>query len=527
VRQWKKIQAVLYAEEFSGGLTSRTQCQKCASRFNRPTGKESRVRYLLNVFYLFLLAVFAPWLCYACWRHGKYRRGLLEKFLGRVPARTGQRPCIWFHAVSAGEVNLLKSLADRIEQEFPAWECVISTTTQTGFEMARRRHPSHTVFFCPLDFSWSVEQAMRRVRPDVLVLLELELWPNLIGAAKRHGAKTAVVNARLSDRSFRGYRRVGWLVRHVLQRVDVITAQNKVYAGRFRQLGASSDRIHVTGSLKFDGAQTDRNNIATQRLARLAGIGPRDVVFLAGSTQAPEEALALQTYLALVNEHPQLRLILVPRHPERFSEVAKLLSGSGRAWQRRSRLESTGGNSLARILLVDTMGELAAWWGTARIAYVGGSMGSREGQNMIEPAAYSAAVSFGPRTANFRDVVELLLDHEAGVVVRNGAELEGFVRRCLEDPQGTVELGRRAQRLVTQQQGAADQTVQHLARLVGNSRSNQSSVPQASNTSSASPSRIESSSAVKACSASKPVDDARVRTVASVMPAGRNSEVAE
>ena len=251
----------------------------------------------------------------------------------------------------------------------------------------------------------------------------------------------------------------------MLNSLDLIAAQNETYADRFCALGARPDRIRVTGSLKIDGVQTDRDNIATQRLAELAGIGPQDVVFLAGSTQAPEESLALQAYLSLVDEYPQLRLILVPRHPERCDEVDKLLRTSARAWQRRSQLETTSQNTNARILVVDTMGELAAWWGTAKIAYVGGSMGAREGQNMIEPAAYAAAVSFGPRTANFRDTVELLLSHDAAVVVHNGAELENFVRRSLEDPQWAADRGRRAQQWVTRQQGAAEHTLKGVRNL--------------------------------------------------------------
>jgi 3-deoxy-D-manno-octulosonic-acid transferase len=222
----------------------------------------------------------------------------------------------------------------------------------------------------------------------------------------------------------------------------------------------------VTGSLKFDGARTDRDNPQTVALAERAGFEPDDIVLLAGSTQEPEERLALDAYWQLSAAHPRLRLVIVPRHPDRFDEVATILAASGIVWQRRRELDQAPADPAARILLVDRVGELAAWWGTARIAYVGGSMGSRQGQNMIEPAAYGAAVSFGPKTKNFRDVVAALLDANAAVVVHDGDELVAFVRRCLEQPDFADQLGANAQRVVTSQLGAAARTADLVEALI-------------------------------------------------------------
>ena len=423
------------------------------------------MRFLLDAVYLLLILLFSPWILYAALRQGKYRQGYAAKLLGLVPARAGEAPCLWFHAVSVGEVNLLGTLIDRWELDFPHWECVISTTTKTGYELARRKYAPRVVFYCPLDFSWSVRRALRRIRPQGLVLAELELWPNLIAAARRRGVKIAIVNGRLSDRSWRGYRLLRPLMGRVLRQLDLIAVQNEEYAARFRRLRSPAKKVYMTGSLKFDGAETDRNNPLTRKLAALAGFADGDVVFLAGSTQDPEEALALGAYCRLRSAHPRLRLVLVPRHPARCGEVAALLERAGVPWQQRSRLESDGPDGRARVLLVDTVGELGGWWGTAQIAYVGGSMGPRGGQNMIEPAAYGAAVSFGPNTRNFRDVVSLLLAREAALVVRDGRELESFVQRCLEDPLWAEEMGRRAQQLVLEQRGATDRTFAALARL--------------------------------------------------------------
>ncbi len=478
--------------------------------------------YLLNLIYLLLIFLSLPWLLWQSLRKGKYREGYAAKFLGRVPQRTSTKTCLWLHAVSVGEVNLLAPLLKMIEQERPEWECVISTTTTTGMALAKKKYPRQTVFYCPLDFSWAVKTAMRRVRPDVLVLAELELWPNLIRAAKKQGAKVAVINGRLGEKSFRGYRRIRPLVARLLQQIDVVAAQDETYAERFRAPGARPETVLVTGSMKYDGAQTDRNNPATQRLAALAGFQEDDIVLLAGSTQEPEEAMALETFRELSGscgagvspapaagtaapfaaagetpapfaaagetpapqtpgkplgrQWPQLRLVLVPRHPDRFEAVANLLDASGVPWQRRTALpgEAASGSSplsplpsplSPRILLVNVVGELGAWWGTAKIAFVGGSMGSRGGQNMIEPAAYGAAVSFGPNTWNFRDIVAAMLDHDAAVVVHDGDQFARFVRRCLEEPDYAAALGARAQSFVRSQLGATSRTLELLSGL--------------------------------------------------------------
>lgn len=435
------------------------------------TGKESQVSvifgWFLNAVYAALLLAAFPWLAWSAWRTEKYREGFAEKLLGHVPRRAASRPCLWLHAVSVGEVNLLATTLAEIERRQLDWELVISTTTKAGYDLARRKYADRTVFYCPLDFTWAVAAAMRRVRPDLLVLAELELWPNLIRAAKAHGAHVAIVNGRLSDKSFRGYSRLRPLVGRVLRQIDLIAAQNEETAERFRNLGADPKRVFSTGSLKFDGAQTDRGNPKTRAMREWAGLKDDAIVLLAGSTQQPEEAYALQIYRKLAPTHPRLRLVIVPRHPERFDEVARLLAESGLDYVRRSQQ----GNSKTRtpisaIVLVDTIGELGAWWGTATIGFVGGSFGSRGGQNMLEPAAFGVATCFGPNTWNFRDIVTQLLAAEGAVVVVDYAALEHFVARALDAPEWAASLGERARQLVLTQQGATVRTVDLLAPLV-------------------------------------------------------------
>jgi 3-deoxy-D-manno-octulosonic-acid transferase len=449
------------------------------------------ISWLLNLAYLAIVAVASPLIVGQSYRTGKYREGFWPKFFGLVPRREGDETCVWIHAVSVGEVNLLATLLRGMRAAHPDWQYVVSTTSRAGFELATKKYPDLTVFYCPLDFSWAVRAAMRRIRPTILVLAELELWPNLIMAAKAHGARVAIVNGRLSDRSFPGYRRVRLFVARLLKQIDLIAAQNNESASRFRALGAPEERVHVTGSLKYDGGQTDRHNPRTQVLRELACITNNDIVFLAGSTQEPEEQIAIDIFRRLAPRHPRLRLILVPRHPERFDDVAKHLEASKLPWLRRTKLAippaKPGAAGVLRaqswicgktgqppappgvsrpILLVDTVGELGAWWGTATIAFVGGSFGSRGGQNMLEPAAYGAAVSFGPNTWNFRDIVASLLAAEGAVVVNDAAALESFVRRCLEEVGYAATFGARAQTLVKSQLGATARTVALLDQVL-------------------------------------------------------------
>jgi 3-deoxy-D-manno-octulosonic-acid transferase len=421
------------------------------------------MRYLLDIVYLTLIIAVSPWLIFKSITTGKYRQGFAEKFFGRVPRSGDDRPRLWIHAVSVGEVNLLGHLIDELRGARADLEIVLSTTTRTGMELARKKYPELPLFYCPLDFSWSTSAALKRIRPSRLVLAELELWPNLIDAACRAGVPVTVINGRLSENSFRGYRRIRPFVAPVVAKIDRILAQDETYAERFVALGAKSENVFVTGSMKYDGANTDRNDPRAVELRTLVGLTDTDRVFLAGSTQEPEEQAALDTFAALADKWPDLRLIIVPRHPERFASVARILDASGHSWRRRSDLEEQGPLSdQTRILLVDTIGELGSWWASAQLAFVGGSFGNRGGQNMLEPAAYGAAVSFGPNTRNFRDIVAALLQADAAQVVDDPADLTRFVRRALEEPQFADRLGRNARELVQSQLGATARTIELL-----------------------------------------------------------------
>lgn len=425
---------------------------------------------LLNLVYATLLAVCSPILLYRSLRTGRYRDGWREKLLGQAPTRVGDRPCVWFHAVSVGEVLLLKAVLGELRRRRPGWDAVISTTTRTGLAVARRTYPDLVTFYAPLDFSWAVERAIARVRPTVLALVELELWPNLVWSAKRAGARVAIVNGRLSSRSHRGYRRIRRPLGPTLRRIDAVAAQNGEYASRFVDLGVPPARVRVTGSVKFDGLESDRGNPRTVALRRALGLAPSELIFVAGSTMEGEEAAALAAYRQARRSHPNLRLVLVPRHAERFDEVAAWLAARGEPVVRRSEAPAAPGRrpgAPAPVVLVDTLGELAAVWGLADVAFVGGSLlPGRGGQNMIEPAAFGASVLFGTHTANFREVVEQLRECGGARVVGDAADLASALLEDLDDPEAAARRGSAARTYVLAQDGASGRTFAEIDRLV-------------------------------------------------------------
>lgn len=422
----------------------------------------------LDLVYLVLLTLFAPMLCLRSARSGKYREGWAEKVMGKAPWRIGDRPCVWFHAVSVGEVLLLRPLIAEIERRRPGWDVVLSTTTSTGLAVARRTFPELVTFYAPLDFTWATRRAMARIRPTVLALVELELWPNLVLSAKQAGARVAIINGRLSQRSHRGYRRLRGPLGPTLRRLDAVAVQTDDYASRFVDLGVPSSRVRVTGSVKYDGLETDRGNPRTRALRQLLGLRPTELVFVAGSTMEGEESAALDAYRVARREHPNLRLVLVPRHAERFDRVAAWLGQQGEAVLRRS--EVGGGSTSGRgapVVLVDTIGELSVVWGLADVAFVGGSLlPGRGGQNMMEPAAFGASVLFGSHTANFRETVEQLLARRAARRVSDASELTQALLEDLEDPEAAAARGAAARAFVLAQEGAADRTLTELDRLV-------------------------------------------------------------
>ncbi|MBA4031046.1 MAG: 3-deoxy-D-manno-octulosonic acid transferase [Planctomyces sp.] len=432
----------------------------------------------LDLGYLGLVLAASPWIFWNSWFHGKHREGFREKVLGDLRPPVDQADSgndlmsesasdlIWVHAVSVGEVLSLKQVLIELLKQQPTARVVLTVTTQTGHAVARRivdqmAEPRLGVRYFPLDFSWSVTRAIRQLQPSLIVLAELEVWPNLLLAARKHGVPVVIANGRLSQRSFKGYWRGVWFFRWLLRDVAAVGAQTPEYAERFVKLGVPAERVRVTGNIKYDRIETNRNNPRTEALRAFFGFRENDLVWIAGSTQSPEESLAIEAWKTLRLEFPNLQLMVVPRHQERFEEVSQLIQSLGCQVWRRSTWRATGAADTSRptVRLLDTLGELGDAWGLADLAFVGGSLTQRGGQNMIEPAGYGAAVFFGPHTQNFRQTVETLLEADAARVVSRGQELPGFVRLLLRDENLRCSLGSRAQQLVLRQAGATEATL--------------------------------------------------------------------
>jgi len=423
--------------------------------------------YFLYSFVLALGIVLSlPYWLYQVLRHGKYRRGLGER-LGKVPARIasslGGKPVIWIHAVSVGEVLAVAGLVMEMRRALPEYRILISTTTDTGQDLARQRFGEDSVFYFPMDFRFAIRPYLRDLKPELVVLAETEFWPNFLRLVDASGARIAVVNARISDRSWPRYRRFPWALRRMLVQVDLFLAQTQEDADRLQSIGADPRRVQVTGNLKFDVSLPAPPPIVESLRRALAaeGAGP---VLVSGSTVEDEEPPLLKAFENLRVGHPRAVMILAPRHRERFDTVALLLQQMGIPSHRRTLW---AGEPLAGgVLLVDSIGELAALYGLADLAFVGGSLVPRGGHNIIEPAQHGVAIVTGNHTENFRDIIALFQSRDAVRIV-GLSELPLILMQLLDNDSERLALGRRAQQTIQLQTGATRRTLEAFQVLLG------------------------------------------------------------
>lgn len=422
---------------------------------------------LFNLLYTLAFLVLAPWLVWRSCRTGRYRRGLRAKLLGVGTIPLPQLPRVWFHGVSVGEVHLLRGLIKAFRERHPDWALVISATTDTGLAEARKHFaalPNCVVIPYPFDFTWAVRRTLRSVQPQGIVLAESELWPNFLHEAQRAGVPVVLVNGRMSPRTAKRYQRVaGFAKRVFFGRVAQFAMQSDTYATHLRDLGIPAERIHVTGNVKYDGAGGDPANPQTAALRTLFGLAASDLVWVAGSTHAPEEEIVLRIYQRLLTRFPTLRLIVVPRAPERFQEVATRIQTMGLPLLRHSEIGRAANLPERPVVLIDSMGVLGAAWGLAHVGFTGGSLNEhRGGQSMIEPAGYGVPVLFGPHTWNFKDAVAGLLEHGGASQIRDEATLEQELIQLLESPDRRSTMGQAGRAFVQAQQGATQRTLDLL-----------------------------------------------------------------
>ena len=419
------------------------------------------------------LAVTSPlWLI-----HGRSRRKVLRALRERrgvASLRHGDAPAVLIHAVSLGEINATRAMVRMLSAACPDLHFVVTTTTDTGFARARELYgddPRATVLRYPLDLSRWVGRMLDAVRPSVAVLMELEVWPNFMRQCRRRGISVILVNGRLTQESFRRYLLAGPLTRRMFRRLAAVCAQEQTYADRFVSLGVPCDRIQMTGTMKFDTAQITDRTAGTEDLAGAVGLnaGPGPV-WVCGSTGPGEEQVLLDVYTQLLAEFPSLRLVLVPRKPERFDDVEALIRASSNKVIRRSAphaaeaAETLQAPCSPPVILGDTMGELRKFYCLADVVFVGRTLldlGSRQhGSDMIEPAALAKPVIVGPYTGNFAEVMSRFREADAIREVRRPDELLIEVRSLLSDRAAAQSLGRRAQEVVGREQGATERNVQ-------------------------------------------------------------------
>lgn len=421
---------------------------------------------LLDLIYLPVLLGFVPILIYQRFVKGKKRGGWAQRF-GSIPFQPSGRRVIWVHAVSLGEVNATRSLVAEIEKRMTDHDVVISTTTDTGYAAACLHYGANRVFRYPLDFSFVVRRVLDRVRPAAIVLMELEVWPNFIEIAASCGIPIGIANGRVTEeKSMRRFRTpiIRGLARRMFSRMAWVGAQDEAYAARFRELGVPADRVHVAGNLKYDTASVSDTVPGASELATALGIRSGAPLIVAGSTGPGEEELLLAAYREILKRHASAQLAIIPRKPERFDEVARMIESGGFACIRRSKrpdgtADSTVGGA---IFLGDTMGELRKFYSLASAVFVGRSLVPMGGSDVMEVAGLGRAMCFGPYMENFADAAEKLLSAGAAMQLNDAKELATTFSDLIANQPRREQMGRAAQEVVRQNAGATARTVDLL-----------------------------------------------------------------
>jgi 3-deoxy-D-manno-octulosonic-acid transferase len=411
---------------------------------------------LLNVVFIITfpyLSVRAAW-----GRHGiKERMGRVSKEkLGRVL----NKKVIWFHAASVGEVKALSTIIPLIKKDHPEYTLVISTITKSGKKEAEKtiKKDVEFVFFLPIDLKRFVKRILSKIKPVALILVETELWPNLIKEANERGCFISLINGRISDRSLKRYLWVKSLFRQTLSNFDLLCMQSEEHKDRIIQLGANQDKIRVTGNLKYDRLLYAREAVGKNELKKKLGIPDNSQVIIGGSVRSGEEQILTAVFKKLKPEEDNLILILAPRHLDRLKEMERFLSDQGIKFIRRSQLDGSIPIGSQDVILLDTMGELSGLYAIADVAFVGGSLVPVGGHNLLEPAIYGVPVIFGPYIDHFKEEAKILIQSGGGIKVRDEEELCSKLYELLSDKQKRIMLGEKAKRAIQKETGVSERT---------------------------------------------------------------------
>ena len=429
-----------------------------------PTWDTVRITY--NILFTICFWLASPYYFLRMLRRGDWQRGFGERF-GKFDARVKQslsnRHVLWMHAVSVGEVNICTQTIRALEPRLPNAKIMVSTTTSTGMGEMLKRLPQHVgKFYYPVDRRKCVSRSVSVVNPDAVILVEAEIWPNFIWRMKDRATPMFLVNARLSEKSYRGYKRFGFLFRDLFASFTAVGAQSEADAARWIEVGCRPEAVHILGNLKFDVAATEtRRTLNVRGMLQKLGVPDSAKLLVCGSTHAGEEFLLAQMYQRLRKQFPDLFLVLVPRHHERSRDVARSLRACGVHFVQRSEIGTETHHAPGSVdcLLVNSTGELRFFYEHASLVFVGKSLTAKGGQNPIEACALGKPVLFGPNMQNFADVVRLILEGDGARQVADAAELEKAIGELLTSPARCEQLGKNALRVVLNNQGATKRTV--------------------------------------------------------------------
>ena len=429
------------------------------------------MKYIIDLAYLLAALAFSPKAVYRMLRHKRYRAGWSER-LGKICRKQPANKCIWIHAVSVGEINAAKTIIEQLQHQFTNYEIALSTTTDTGFARAKQLYKDTlSVFYFPLDFSFTMKRAFKNINPNICLLMELEVWPNLLAIAKELNIPVVVVNGRISDKSFPKYKLIKSITKKIFQKTTLILAQTDEYAKRFKALGAPPKNVYVTGSLKYDTAQIADKIEGADVLDEKLNIRKNQRLWVAGATGNDEEVLLLRIYMKLIAQErfSSLRLAIIPRKPERFDEVAQLISQFGLPMIRYSQVKDnpTPPKTDSRtVILGDTMGDLRKFYSLATVIFVGRSLVPMGGSDMAEAAALGKCTIFGLHTFNFKQTVDDLLKDNGAIRVKNENELLEIIQKCLTEPDYAKQIARNGQNVIRKNQGATQRTIDQIKILL-------------------------------------------------------------
>ncbi len=417
----------------------------------------------LDIIYIPLILLSSPYIVFTLLTKKKFRVGLKQR-LGFIKKRDGNKPCIWIHGSSVGEIMTGRTLIKGIENDFPCFDIVVSSWTNTGVETAKKNFKDKLIFFFPLDVGLVINRVFKKIRPTYMIFIELEIWPNFFIMTEKQKVPAVLVNGRISEKSVRFYRRLGLFSKSFYDSIvhnKIYLARTNTDADRFARLSIPPENIKVTGTMKYDNIKVNIDEFAKCELMDLFCISSSDIVLVGGSTHNGEEEMLINVFASLRKEIKDLRLILVPRHIERVNDVTALIEKMGFAAFKKSSLDmdkSSGKSNKSKdgIIVVDTIGELIDVYSLADCVFVGRSLVPMGGQNMMEPAGLAKPVIFGPHTFNFEEESKLLLENDAAKLVNNQEELLHMTRYLLLNPILSKDMGLRAQKIVSKNRGATD-----------------------------------------------------------------------